>query len=195
MSKILIATKNKGKLDEYVALFHGTSYQVISLLDFEEDFDIKETGFSFEENAMIKAKAASDFFQCNAIADDSGLEVFALNNQPGIYSKRYSPSGKDDDNNDLLLSNLNGITNREARFVCIISFVKYQGKSHLFRGEIYGSILTQKKGINGFGYDPLFYVDQEQCTMAQLNPNLKNQISHRGIAFRKLLNYIVGEQK
>ncbi len=194
MKKLLIATKNIGKITEFKELFMNTNIEVKSLLDYPTYIEPEESGMTFAENAHIKAKAAQIFFQMDTIADDSGLEVAALNNAPGVFSRRYSPSQKDSDNNDLLIYNLQGVTDRNARFVCVISFIAANGFTKSYRGEVEGIILTEKKGVQGFGYDPLFYIPQEQLTLAELSTELKNQYSHRSIAAKKFIEDYVGKK-
>ena len=187
---IVIATKNKGKLREFRSILAGAYDDILSLADFDDIPDIEETGLSFRENALIKAKTTSDFLGMDAIGDDSGLVVDALGGAPGIYSARYAGEGaSDDDNSQKLLSELKGEKNRDARFVCCIALVLANGTQKFFEGECYGQIIQEKRGESGFGYDPVFYVPQYGKTMAELGPEIKNRISHRGIASEKLLSY------
>ena len=187
---IVIATKNKGKLREFRSILADAYDDILSLADFDDIPDIEETGLSFRENALIKAKATSDFLGMDAIGDDSGLVVDALDGAPGIYSARYAGDGaSDDENNKKLLSELKGEKNREARFVCCIALVLTDGTREFFEGECCGQIIQEKRGESGFGYDPVFYVPQYGKTMAQLGPDIKNSISHRAIASEKLLSY------
>jgi XTP/dITP diphosphohydrolase len=188
MKKLMIASKNKGKIKEYIDLLKPFDIDVVSYLDFENIDDVIENGNSFYENAMIKAKHASIISNLPCIADDSGLEVFELNNAPGIYSKRYSMSGSDLDNNELLLKNMDHIENRVARFVCVIIFYEPLSGFHPYYGEVKGTILRQKRGTMGFGYDPLFYIDILNKTMAECSVEEKNRYSHRAIAMNKLLD-------
>ncbi len=190
---IVIATRNKGKLRELRSILADAYDDILSLSDFDNIPDIEETGLSFRENALIKAKITSDFLGMDAIGDDSGLVVDALGGAPGIYSARYAGEGaSDDDNNQKLLSELKGEKNREARFVCCIALVLVDGTREFFEGECGGQIIQKKKGENGFGYDPVFYVPQYGKTMAELGPDIKNKISHRAIASEKLLSYFSG---
>lgn len=187
---IVIATKNKGKLREFRSILAGAYDDIFSLADFDNIPNIEETGLSFRENALIKAKTTSDFLGMDAIGDDSGLVVDALSGAPGIYSARYAGDGaSDDDNNEKLLSELKGEKNRDAKFVCCIALVLVDGTQEFFEGECYGQIIQEKRGESGFGYDPVFYVPQYGKTMAELVPEIKNRISHRGIASEKLLSY------
>lgn len=187
---IVIATKNKGKLREFRSILADAYDDIFSLADFGDIPDIEETGLSFGENAFIKAKTASDFLGMDAIGDDSGLVVDALDGTPGIYSARYAGEGaSDDDNNKKLLSELEGEKNRNARFVCCIALVLTSGIREFFEGECHGQIIREKRGESGFGYDPVFYVPKYGKTMAELGPDIKNRISHRAIASGKLLSY------
>lgn len=187
---VVIATRNKGKLREFRSILADAYDEIFSLADFDEVPEIQETGLSFRENAFIKAKTTSDFLSMDAIGDDSGLVVDALGGSPGIYSARYAGEGaSDDDNNEKLLSELKGEKNRGARFVCCISLVLVNGTQEFFEGECCGQIIQEKRGQSGFGYDPVFYVSQYQKTMAELDPDIKNRISHRAIASEKLLSY------
>ena len=190
---IVIATRNKGKLREFRSILADAYDDILSLADFDDIPDIEETGLSFRENALIKAKATSDSLGMDAIGDDSGLVVDALDGAPGIYSARYAGDGaSDDENNKKLLSELKGEKNREARFVCCIALVLTDGTREFFEGECCGQIIQEKRGESGFGYDPVFYVPQYGKTMAQLGPDIKNSISHRAIASQKLLSYFSG---
>lgn len=190
---IVIATRNKGKLREFRSILADGYDEILSLADFEEVPEIKETGLSFRENAFIKAKTTSDFLGMDAIGDDSGLVVDALGGAPGIYSARYAGEGSSDNkNNEKLLSELKEKKNRNARFVCCIALVLADGTQEFFEGECHGQIIQEKKGRSGFGYDPVFYVPQYGKTMAELGPDIKNRISHRAIASEKLLSYFSG---
>ncbi len=187
---IVIATRNKGKLREFRSILADGYEEILSLADFEEVPEIKETGLSFRENAFIKAKTTSDFLGMDAVGDDSGLVVDALEGAPGIYSARYAGKGpSDNENNQKLLSELKGEKNRNARFVCCIALVLAVGTQEFFEGECHGQIIHEKRGQSGFGYDPVFYVSQYGKTMAELGPDIKNRISHRAIASEKLLSY------
>ena len=187
---IVIATKNKGKLKEFRSILADAYDEILSLEDFDDIPEIKETGLSFRENALIKAKATSDFLAVDAIGDDSGLVVDALRGAPGIYSARYAGEGaSDDENNEKLLSELKGENNRSAKFVCCIALVCVNGVKEFFEGECRGEILLERRGRGGFGYDPVFSVPEHSKTMAELGLDVKNRISHRAIASEKLLSY------
>ena len=187
---IVIATRNKGKLREFRSILADGYDEILSLADFDEVPEIRETGLSFRENAFIKAKTTSDFLGMDAIGDDSGLVVDALGGAPGIYSARYAGEGSsDNENNEKLLYELKGEKNRNARFVCCIALVLAGGAQEFFEGECLGQIIREKRGQGGFGYDPVFYVSQYGKTMAELGPDIKNRISHRAAASEKLLSY------
>ena len=182
--KIIAATKNKNKLREFGEILKG--FEIISQEDAGVDIDVEETGTTFEENSMLKAKAIFEATGTAAIADDSGLCVDALDGQPGVYSARYGGEGYDDAGRvQLLLKNMKDVPdeNRAARFVCAITLVDGNGVITA-RGECEGKINYEPKGENGFGYDPVFFVEQFGKTMAQITPEQKNEISHRGKALK-----------
>lgn len=184
---VIIATKNRGKAREYRKMFDKEKTQVKTLNDFTNPPVIKETGHSFEENATIKARAVVNWLNVPALADDSGLEVHSLNNEPGIYSARYAGDHDDKANNDKLLKRLAGHQNRSATFVTCLVFLKPNGHKITVKGKLNGKILTSRHGQNGFGYDPLFYVPSKHMTLAEMTTNQKDAISHRGIAARKMM--------
>lgn len=186
--KILLASSNQGKIKEFTQMLFPI--EIIPQKNFGIDA-LEETGLSFIENALLKARYASE--QCNlpAIADDSGLVVPALNGQPGIYSARYAgPESLDNENIKLLLTNLEKIPQekRIAFFYCVLVFIQHPQDPMpiIATGQIKGEIIASPQGSNGFGYDPIFYLKDYGCTMAELSPEKKNTISHRGIALRKL---------
>lgn len=189
MQKVIVATKNPGKAKEFIRMFKPFGIEVKTLLDFPEVEDIEETGQTFEENAILKAEAVCQQFGQMVIADDSGLIVDALDGRPGIYSARYAGEEKNDEaNNDKLLHELKGVQeqDRTARFYCALAFA-LPGKSTItVNGICEGSILFERKGTNGFGYDPLFFVTRLQKSMAEITPEEKTKISHRAKALRKL---------
>jgi XTP/dITP diphosphohydrolase len=192
MKKIIFATKNMGKADEVNQIMDDPDIQIISLADINESIEIKETGSTFEENALIKAKQVFDRFKLPIIADDSGLVVEQLNGAPGIYSSRYAgEEGNDAANNEKLLEELKNYPHpHKAKFVC--SAVYYDGKETFTSdGEIKGRIIDGERGTNGFGYDPLFVPENYVKTAAELEPGIKNKISHRYHAFIKLKNIII----
>ena len=190
--KIIAATKNKNKLREFGEILNG--FEIISQEDAGIDIDVEETGTTFEENSMLKAKAIFDATGITAIADDSGLCVDVLGGEPGVYSARYGGEGYDDSGRvQLLLKNMQNVPDdkRTARFVCAITLVGADGVITA-RGECEGKIDYEPKGENGFGYDPVFFVEKYGETMAEVSPEEKNAISHRGKALeifaQKLLN-------
>lgn len=188
MKEILIASKNPGKVREYRAMLEPLGYSVRSLLDFPDFPDIPENGSTFSENARLKAAAVSGRFHMPCLADDSGLEVDALGGRPGVFSQRYSPEGTASANRIKLLAEMQGRANRKARFVCVIVFQAEGEVPREFRGTCDGEILTAPRGINGFGYDPLFFLPESGKTMAELPESEKNRISHRGKALKGLLD-------
>lgn len=190
--RLIVATKNRGKLEEIAQLFEKFPIEVVSMEQIGIYDDIEENGSTFEENAMIKARSIWNAAGEIVLADDSGLEVDYLDGAPGIYSARYAGIGAADaDKNRKLLGELEGVPadKRTARFVCAIAVIFPDGKPVTVRGTCEGIIVAEPAGGNGFGYDPLFYVPEFGMTIAQMDPDLKNRISHRGNAFRK----IVGE--
>ncbi|MFO3719026.1 XTP/dITP diphosphatase [Staphylococcus felis] len=192
MKDIVIASSNKGKINDFKVIF--ADYNVIGINELLEDFDVEETGVTFEENARLKSEAAAKVLNKTVIADDSGLEITALNGAPGVYSARYAGIHKsDEDNIDKVLHELNDETDRDARFVCVISMTTAQGETHTFRGTVEGEITLSRIGENGFGYDPIFYVPEMKKTMAQLTPEEKSEISHRRKAINQLQTFIEGE--
>ncbi|AGA70498.1 non-canonical purine NTP pyrophosphatase, rdgB/HAM1 family [Desulfitobacterium dichloroeliminans LMG P-21439] len=188
--KVLLATKNLGKVKELQDLLSGEDIEVISLEDIEDWEEVEETGVTFAENAAMKARIAAERTGLISLADDSGLEVDALDGAPGVYSARYAGESKDDDkNNDKLLNELEGVpeAQRTGRFRCALVIATPAGEEFLTEGAVEGRILNERRGKEGFGYDPLFYLPDFGRTMAQLNLCQKNKISHRAQA---LLNAI-----
>ncbi|MDT0671266.1 XTP/dITP diphosphatase [Staphylococcus chromogenes] len=193
MSDIVIASSNKGKINDFKVIF--SEYNVIGINELIEDFDVEETGVTFEENARLKSEAAAKALNKTVIADDSGLEVDALEGAPGVYSARYAGEAKDDQANiEKLLQELEDKTDRSARFVCVISMTTVDGKTETFRGTVNGEITLARIGENGFGYDPIFYVPDKNKTMAQLTAKEKSEISHRRKAINQLQAFIKGEK-
>lgn len=194
--KVIFASGNQNKIREVETILADFAskeqilgkIEVLSLADVGFSGDIEETGTTFEENALIKARAVSGFGY-PVIADDSGLSVDALGGAPGVYSARFSGEhGNDEKNNDLLLEKLRGLPEeqRGARYVCVMACVFPDGREMVCRGEICGRILTERQGKSGFGYDPLFYVPELGCTFAEATLQQKNEISHRGRALTAL---------
>jgi XTP/dITP diphosphohydrolase len=190
--RFVLASGNRGKLGEFAALFAGSPVEIVSRQDFAVP-EIEETGLSFIENAIIKARNAALHTGLSAIADDSGLEVDALDGAPGIYSSRYAGAGAGDRANlDKLLQDLAGVPEdrRTARFQCVIACMRHARDPVplICHGTWEGRILFEARGSNGFGYDPVFYVPDHRCSSAELPPEVKNRISHRGQALAKLLH-------
>lgn len=188
--RIILATQNKGKIRELQELLGDEDIEVLSLNDIEDWEDVEENGITFAENAALKAKAAVKKTGLIALADDSGLEVDALDGRPGVYSARFAGEPKDDErNNDKLLQQLKEVADsqRQARFRCALVIATPDGKEFLTEGTVEGQILTERRGKDGFGYDPLFFVPEYQRTMAELALSEKNRLSHRAQAFRKAI--------
>ena len=186
---LIFATNNDNKAKEIQHLI-GNSYTIKILKDIGCTEDIEETGKTLHENASIKSNYVTNHFKINCFADDTGLLVDALNGAPGVYSARYAGEQKNaDDNMNLLLKNLLMIENRTAKFVTVISLI-IDGEDFFFEGELKGKITTEKRGRNGFGYDPIFVPDSYTKTLAELSLNEKNIISHRAIAFNKLREFL-----
>lgn len=193
MNKVVLASSNKGKLFEFQQLLANSNLVIVPQSNFNIE-DAEETGLSFVENAIIKARHASNFTGLAAIADDSGLEVDALMGQPGIYSARYAGNHNSDyDNNQKLLNALENVPERDrtARFQCLLVYMRHPTDPVplICQGTWEGRILFEATGENGFGYDPLFFVPEKKCSSAQLDPHVKNTLSHRGKAMSQLLRY------
>lgn len=194
MFDILAATKNLHKIEEFKELLGSKDVNVVSLLDFPDAPDVVEDGATFEENARKKAAESSAFSELPAFADDSGLEVEALNGEPGIRSARYAGEGASNDERiKKLLDNMKGQTNRNARFVCVIALANDGEVVETFKGEIKGTITEAPRGSNGFGYDPVFVPDGYDKTFAELDSSVKNKISHRARAVKAALEFIEDE--
>ena len=188
IKKLVFATNNTHKTEE-VANILASEYQVLNLKDINCLVDIPETGNTFAENATLKSTYVFQNYHLDCFADDSGLEVEALNNEPGIFSARYSGVKDDATNLQLLLKNLEGVSNRKARFKTVISLLK-NGENHLFEGVIEGTIRTEPMGSKGFGYDPIFQPDGYDITFAEMEMSEKNKISHRALAMQKLIDFL-----
>jgi len=188
--KIILATQNQGKVRELRELLVDEEIEVLSLLDIPDWEDVEENGVTFADNAALKAREAVRRTGLIALADDSGLEVDALDGAPGVYSARYAGEPKDDErNNDKLLHLLETIPEdkRTARFRCALVMATPFGEEYLTEGAVEGRILTQRRGSDGFGYDPVFYLPEFARTMAELTLTEKNTLSHRAQAFRKVI--------
>lgn len=191
-STIVLATGNPGKVKELDNLLTQYGINIKPQSEFNVS-DADETGTTFIENAIIKARHAAQITGLPAIADDSGLEVDALNGAPGIYSARYAGERANDAlNNAKLLKEMQGVENRSARFHCVLVFMKHHldPTPVVCHGVWEGSILTEAKGEQGFGYDPLFWLEDQQKTSAELPRELKNQLSHRGQALQQLVQHL-----
>lgn len=194
--KLVLATKNSGKVIEFrriLAEFGATNLEVVGLDVFPDIGDIEETGETFEENSLLKARTVCKLTGHSALADDSGICVDALNGAPGLFSARYSGKG-DEANNEKLLFELRDVPDekRGAYFICVAAYVRPDGFEKVEEGRFYGKILHQLKGTGGFGYDPLFQPDGLNCSSAELSAQEKDAISHRGKAMRAIAPYIIG---
>ena len=189
--KIVLASKNSGKLKEFNYLFKNTNFELIPISEFTDE-EIEETGTSYEENAFIKAKFASDISGLPSLGDDSGLEVEALNGEPGIFSARYAgEKGNDILNNNKLLDELSLKKDKSAKFVSILSFLHPELKTSLFSyGELFGKIINSPRGKGGFGYDPIFQIKNSKLTLAEISEEKRMKISHRTISTLKMINLL-----
>jgi len=186
--RVVLASKNPHKLVEIKQITDKFGFDLVLQSELGVDIDVEETGTTFEENSLIKARAVMEATGLPALADDSGIAVDALNGEPGVYSARY---GFDESLDDwgrmmLLLRNTEHVPDgqRQAKFVCVISFITPEGKIIQARGEIHGELTREPRGENGFGYDPIFYYPPFGQTTAEIPAELKNQVSHRGNALR-----------
>ncbi|MBE6375334.1 MAG: RdgB/HAM1 family non-canonical purine NTP pyrophosphatase [Lentisphaeria bacterium] len=191
MAYIVAATGNQHKLAEYAQLLEGQNIELKSLNDYPGYTEPEENGTTFKENASIKALAACKYCDVPAFADDSGLEVEALDNRPGIHSSRYAAT--DTERIAKLLKELEGKENRRARFVCVIAIAANGEVIETFEGEVKGTILSAPRGENGFGYDPIFQPDGFDRSFAELTQEEKNRISHRANAYAKALEFVEDE--
>jgi len=195
MRKLLVATKNRGKAKEIKELIGDFFDDVLSLSDFNGNINIIEDGKTFEENALKKAKTVYSLYRLPTLADDSGLEVDALDGRPGVYSARYAgDNATDEEKIKKLLEELKNIPEekRGAQFVCVLAFIDENGRVYQTKGICRGKIGFEPKGVNGFGYDPIFIPEGYSRTFAELESDEKNRISHRAKAFEKLKK-ILGE--
>lgn len=191
MSKLIFATQNEHKTEEIRASLNG-QYEILNLNDLDFEGEIEETEATFAGNASLKSKFVFDNYHLDCFADDSGLEVFALNGAPGVLSARYAGTGNSEDNMALLLKNLKGKIDRTARFKTVVSLLK-EGQNHLFEGVINGVIRTETVGKKGFGYDPIFQPDGYGITFAEMELEEKNKISHRAKALKRMIAFLRGE--
>ncbi|GBD37869.1 Non-canonical purine NTP pyrophosphatase [bacterium HR37] len=196
MEEIVVATRNSGKIREFYSLLYPIFSRIISLGELGCSVEIVEDGSSFSENALKKARIVAEVVKKPTIADDSGLEVFALNGRPGIFSARYAGENAGDrENIEKLLRELKGITDRRARFVCSLALVFPDGEEVVAEGVCEGIILDKPRGDGGFGYDPVFLLPEVDKTMAELSLEEKNLFSHRARALRALIMYLNGRKK
>ncbi|MDD2969676.1 MAG: XTP/dITP diphosphatase [Lachnospiraceae bacterium] len=194
--KIIFATGNEGKLKEIKMIFADMEIEVVSMNEAGIDVEIEENGSSFEENAVIKAKAIAEICHEIVLADDSGLVIDALGGEPGVYSARYM--GENTSyvlKNQNILERMKGVNeaDRSARFVCAVAAAFPDGEIATTEGLMEGIIALEPSGENGFGYDPIFYLTQHQCTSADLDPKTKNEISHRGKALEEMKKILVSK--
>lgn len=189
MKQIVFATNNKHKLEEIRNILDN-ALNILSLDDINCHEDIPETGSTIEENALIKARYIKEKYGYDCFADDTGLEIKSLNNEPGVYSARYAGNDHNSEKNmQKVLENLKGKNDRSACFRTCIALITGNNE-YLFEGKIEGEIITEKKGESGFGYDPIFVPDGYTQTFAELGNDIKNKISHRALAVKKLINFL-----
>lgn len=188
--KIVFVSNNQNKLKEIQSILSGKKIEVIPLSDVEEDVEIEETESTLEGNAELKAKYVWDKFKLNAFADDTGLEVMALDNEPGVYSARYAgEKASSSDNINKLMFHMDGESNRKAKFrtsICLI----LDGKTHFFEGVVEGEISQNIKGNGGFGYDSIFIPKGYNRSFGQMSPEEKNKLSHRKVAIKKMSDFL-----
>ena len=192
--KIVIATNNKGKVAEIKEIL--STHQIMSQSEAGIHLDAEETGSTFVENALIKARAIKEFTDCAILADDSGLVVESLGGEPGLYSSRYAGEGCTPDQCiDKLLNNMKDLQNRNAYFISVVALIMPDGSEHIFEGRCEGEITYERKGNGGFGYDPVFYVKKYNKTFSEMGEQQKNKISHRYKALQKAKEFLEGEQE
>lgn len=192
MKEILIATSNLHKVEEFKKMLEPLGYTIKSCLDLNEEVEIDETGTTFEENSLIKARTLHEMFNVAVMADDSGLAVDAMDGAPGVYSARFM--GHDTSyqvKNNAIIEAVKG-KERGAQFVCAIAYVEKDGKEHVFKGVVEGEIAETIIGEHGFGYDPIFYYPPYGTTLANVSEDMKNAVSHRGRALRQCVEYLEG---
>lgn len=192
--QVILASNNKGKVNEINAVLEELGINVTPQSEFSVE-EVEETGLSFVENALIKARNAAQYTNLPAIADDSGIEVPALEGRPGIYSARYAGVGASDEENLIkLIDDIKDLPEEErvAQFVCVMVYMRHANDPIpvISQGIWQGKLLTETRGENGFGYDPIFFVPTHKCTSAELSPEVKNQLSHRGQALRQLVKLV-----
>ena len=192
MKEILIATSNLHKVEEFKKMLEPLGYTIKSCLDLDEPVEIDETGTTFEENSLIKARTLHEMFHTAVIADDSGLAVDAMDGAPGVYSARFM--GHDTSytvKNNAIIEAVKGKP-RGAQFVCAIAYVEEDGTEHVFKGVVEGEIAETIIGEHGFGYDPIFYYPPYGTTLANVSDEMKNAVSHRGRALKQCVEYLEG---
>ncbi|QIC08008.1 XTP/dITP diphosphatase [Brevibacillus sp. 7WMA2] len=193
--KVVLATRNQGKVREFNKLFEVLNLEAVSVSEFPDAPEVEEDGETFEANALKKAKTISEVLGLPAIGDDSGLEVDALRGAPGVYSARFAgEQATDEENYQKLLTKLADVPMKErtARFRCTLAYVEPGQEPVIATGACEGAIAHAPSGSNGFGYDPVFFVPSQICTMAELSPEQKNTISHRAMAMKDLLEKLKG---
>ena len=196
MKRLFVGSGNSHKIQEIKDIFknNGIEIEIVSPKDFDDNSDPVEDGFSFEENAIIKAKFYYDKYHISCIGEDSGITIEYFNNYPGIHSKRFLSNLNDRDKNEYVLDLMKNINNRKAVFHAVVCYIDEDGNTHTFEGLNEGSISLIQKGSEGFGYDPIFQIDEYQKTEAELGQEYKNKNSHRAKAFKKLIDYIKYEK-
>lgn len=191
--QLVFATNNQHKIDEVLHKI-GSNFKILSLNDINCSEDIAETGTTFAANASIKSRYIFDRYGLDCFGDDSGLEIDALNGEPGVYSARYAGThGDHGANMDKVLKKLEGQHNRRARFRTVISLM-WKGEEHFFEGTVEGSIRTERSGSKGFGYDPIFQPNGYNITFAEMSMDEKNRISHRGRAVEQMVDFLKNRQ-
>ncbi len=193
MMELVVATRNAGKLKEIRRLLESQGFRILGLEAFPDAPEVVEDGDTFAENAVKKAQAIAQFTALPCLADDSGLVVDALQGRPGVHSARFSGADADDQsNNRKLLEAMARVpkSQRQASFCCVMAMCMPGQSPRLFAGRVDGLILEQERGAGGFGYDPLFWLPDYSCTMAELPLDTKNQVSHRGQALHQLVNFL-----
>ena len=188
MKDLVFATNNQYKADEVSKLLDG-QYKILTLKDIGCDFDIPETGSTFAENAALKSSYIFENYNLDCFGDDSGLQIDALNDEPGIFSARYSGVRDDQKNLELVLEKMSEVLDRKAKFTTVISLAQ-AGQNYLFEGIIEGVIVDKPSGDKGFGYDPIFQPNGYDLTFAEMTTAQKNEISHRAIAMKKLIEFL-----
>ena len=189
--EIIVATSNPHKMEEYRLMLEPLGYKLHSLKDLNFQLDVEETGSTFEENSLIKAKYIANLVPDKmVISDDSGLEIKSLNGFPGIYSARFMEGSAYSDKCDEIIKRLKDFEDKTANFTTVISLVNYGKKDYTFEGKVFGKIVQTSQGTNGFGYDPIFYSDELKKTFGESTTEEKSSISHRGRALKKMVDFL-----